>query len=130
MKHTLKHKNDLGRIKITIECDSASEFARSLIEQAEKLIDKLRLGVEGGSALLMNSVGPSYVLIIKAVRNATGLGLKEAKDLVDRARTLPTCIKTINNERLTTLHRELEILECGVQILGPSEALVYGVMSE
>jgi ribosomal protein L7/L12 len=67
--------------------------------------------------------------IIKAVRQATGSGLKEAKDLVDRAKTVPTAIKAVDPERLLALHRELELLECGIRMLTPDEAIVYGVMS-
>ena len=33
----------------------------------------------------LNEVGPNKVKVIKVVREATGLGLKEAKDLVDGA---------------------------------------------
>ncbi len=33
----------------------------------------------------LTEVGPNKVKVIKAVREATGLGLKEAKDLVDNA---------------------------------------------
>ena len=33
----------------------------------------------------LTEVGPNKVKVIKVVREATGLGLKEAKDLVDRA---------------------------------------------
>ena len=33
----------------------------------------------------MTEVGPNKVKVIKVVREATGLGLKEAKDLVDSA---------------------------------------------
>ena len=34
---------------------------------------------------LLTEVGPNKILVIKAVRELTGLGLKEAKDLVDGA---------------------------------------------
>ncbi len=34
---------------------------------------------------LLTDVGPNKILVIKAVRELTGLGLKEAKDLVDAA---------------------------------------------
>ncbi|AAO26779.1 50S ribosomal protein L7/L12 [Buchnera aphidicola str. Bp (Baizongia pistaciae)] len=44
--------------------------------------------------VLLKSIGGNKVSVIKAVRSATGLGLKEAKDLVESA---PTIIK----ERIT-----------------------------
>ena len=34
---------------------------------------------------ILTDVGPNKILVIKAVRELTGLGLKEAKDLVDAA---------------------------------------------
>ena len=34
---------------------------------------------------VLTDVGPNKILVIKAVRELTGLGLKEAKDLVDAA---------------------------------------------
>lgn len=50
-------------------------------------------GAEGGAAaeektefdVELTEIGPNKVKVIKAVREATGLGLKEAKDLVDSA---------------------------------------------
>jgi len=35
--------------------------------------------------VVLTDVGPNKILVIKAVRELTGLGLKEAKDLVDAA---------------------------------------------
>ncbi len=37
------------------------------------------------STPILTDVGPNKILVIKAVRELTGLGLKEAKDLVDAA---------------------------------------------
>ncbi len=50
-------------------------------------------GAEGGAAgeeksefdVELTEVGPNKVIVIKVVREATGLGLKEAKELVDGA---------------------------------------------
>jgi large subunit ribosomal protein L7/L12 len=39
---------------------------------------------------VLTEVGPNKILVIKAVRELTGLGLKEAKDLVDAA---PNAVK-------------------------------------
>ena len=41
----------------------------------------------------LTEVGPNKVKVIKVVREATGLGLKEAKDMVDSApKALKTCL--------------------------------------
>jgi len=50
-----------------------------LLEQVKKLKKKTEFDVE------LTEVGPNKVKVIKVVREATGLGLKEAKDLVDNA---------------------------------------------
>ena len=54
-------------------------------------------GAEAGAAaeektefdVELTEVGPNKVKVIKVVREATGLGLKEAKDLVDAAPKMP-----------------------------------------
>ena len=46
---------------------------------AEEVEEKTEFDVE------LTEVGPNKVKVIKVVREATGLGLKEAKDLVDAA---------------------------------------------
>ncbi|XBC43357.1 MAG: 50S ribosomal protein L7/L12 [Buchnera aphidicola (Meitanaphis flavogallis)] len=49
--------------------------------------------------VILKSIGSNKVSVIKAVRSSTGLGLKEAKDLVESA---PTVIK----ERITKIEAE------------------------
>jgi large subunit ribosomal protein L7/L12 len=46
---------------------------------AEEVEEKTQFDVE------LTEIGPNKVKVIKVVREATGLGLKEAKDLVDSA---------------------------------------------
>ena len=41
----------------------------------------------------LTEVGPNKVKVIKVVREVTGLGLKEAKDVVDGAPKVPSAIK-------------------------------------
>ena len=43
-----------------------------------------------GFTVVLEDCGPHKIYVIKVVRKATGLGLKEAKDLVERAPT-PVC---------------------------------------
>ena len=51
----------------------------------------------------LTEVGPNKVKVIKVVREATGLGLKEAKDLVDSApKTLKEAISKDEAEELKT----------------------------
>lgn len=45
----------------------------------------------GSWAVKLEAIGPEKIMIIKLVREATGLGLKDTKDLVERA---PTTVKS------------------------------------
>jgi large subunit ribosomal protein L7/L12 len=56
--------------------------------------------------VVLTSVGDKKIQVIKAVRAATGLGLKEAKDLVDNA---PKPVKEgASKEEAESLKKELE----------------------
>jgi large subunit ribosomal protein L7/L12 len=54
---------------------------------------------------VLTEVGPNKILVIKAVRELTGLGLKEAKDLVDAA---PKAVKEgVNREEADAVKEKL-----------------------
>ena len=60
----------------------------------------------------LTEIGPNKVKVIKVVREATGLGLKEAKDLVDSA---PKVVKEqISKEEADALKASLE--EVGAKV--------------
>ena len=60
----------------------------------------------------LTEVGPNKVKVIKVVREATGLGLKEAKDLVESA---PANLKEgVSKEEAEALKKELE--EAGAKV--------------
>ena len=62
--------------------------------------------------VVLAGIGANKVAVIKAVRGATGLGLKEAKDLVESA---PKAIKEgISKDEAEALKKELE--EAGAQV--------------
>ncbi len=62
--------------------------------------------------VLLKAAGAQKINVIKVVRAATGLGLKEAKDLVDGA---PKSVKEgVNKEEAEKLKKELE--EAGAQV--------------
>lgn len=64
--------------------------------------------------ILLKNIGGNKVSVIKAVRSATGLGLKEAKDLVESA---PILIKeNINKEESESLKKILENAGAEVEI--------------
>jgi len=62
--------------------------------------------------VVMTSFGPNKVSVIKAVRSATGLGLKEAKTLVEAA---PTSVKEgVSKEDAEELMKTL--VEAGAEV--------------
>ncbi|MCD8396565.1 MAG: 50S ribosomal protein L7/L12 [Lachnospiraceae bacterium] len=64
---------------------------------AEEVEEKTEFDVE------LTEVGPSKVKVIKVVREATGLGLKEAKDVVDSApKVIKEGVSKVDAEELKT----------------------------
>jgi large subunit ribosomal protein L7/L12 len=62
--------------------------------------------------VMLKSFGSNKVSVIKVVRAVTGLGLKEAKDLVEGA---PTAVKEgINKEEAEDIKKQLE--EAGAEV--------------
>lgn len=67
-----------------------------------------------GSDLILESPGVRKILVIKAVRTVTGMGLKEAKDLVDNAPGL--VMQDVTSERAERAKELLESLGATVVI--------------
>jgi len=64
--------------------------------------------------VILSSAGDKKIQVIKVVRAITGLGLKEAKDLVDGA---PKAVKEkISKEEAEDLKKQLEEVGAGVEI--------------
>jgi len=64
--------------------------------------------------VVLTSAGPSKIKVIKIVRELTGLGLKEAKDIVDGA---PKTIKeAVSKEDAEAIKAKLEEVGGGVEI--------------
>ncbi|MFI4954603.1 MAG: 50S ribosomal protein L7/L12 [Gammaproteobacteria bacterium] len=64
--------------------------------------------------VIMSSFGENKVNVIKAIRTITGLGLKEAKDLVEG---VPSTVKeAINKEEAEKIKKELEDAGAKVEI--------------
>ncbi|MBN8443850.1 MAG: 50S ribosomal protein L7/L12 [Gammaproteobacteria bacterium] len=64
--------------------------------------------------VILASIGANKVAVIKAVRGATGLGLKEAKDLVESA---PAAIKeAVSKAEAEALKKELEEAGAAVEV--------------
>ena len=64
--------------------------------------------------VILASIGANKVAVIKAVRGATGLGLKEAKDLVESA---PAAIKeAVSKAEADALKKELEEAGATVEV--------------
>lgn len=64
--------------------------------------------------VVLTAAGANKVAVIKAVRGATGLGLKEAKDLVEAA---PTNLKeAVSKDEAEALKKQLEEAGASVEI--------------
>jgi len=64
--------------------------------------------------VLLTSAGDKKIQVIKVVRAITGLGLKEAKDLVDGA---PAAVKEgVNKEEADSIKAQLEEAGAGVEV--------------
>ncbi|WON77222.1 50S ribosomal protein L7/L12 [Serratia sp. UGAL515B_01] len=64
--------------------------------------------------VVLSAAGANKVAVIKAVRGATGLGLKEAKDLVEAA---PTVLKEgISKDDAAALKKSLEEAGASVEV--------------
>ncbi len=64
--------------------------------------------------VILKEAGASKINVIKTVREITGLGLKEAKDLVDGA---PKAVKeNIGKEEAETIKKKLEDAGAGVEL--------------
>ena len=65
-------------------------------------------------ALTLKEAGAKKIQVIKVVRELTGLGLKEAKDLVDGA---PSVVKSgVTKEKATTMKAKLEEQGASVEV--------------
>lgn len=77
-------------------------------EQAEKKEEKTEFDV------IIKNIGTNKIALIKAVRSITGLGLKEAKDLVESA---PVVVKEkISKENANSLLESLKATGAEIEI--------------
>lgn len=90
---------------------SANNFSMNSVgenKQAENKEEKTEYNV------IIKKIGVNKIAVIKAVRTATGLGLKEAKDLVESA---PVVIKeNISKENANSLSEVLKSVGAEVEI--------------
>jgi len=63
-------------------------------------------------AVILTAVGDKKINVIKAVREVTSLGLKEAKDLVESAK--PTVKEGVSKDEAANIKKKLE--EAGAQV--------------
>lgn len=67
--------------------------------------------------IVLNSIGDQKIEVIKIVRDVTGKGLKEAKDVVDEAASTPQVIKEgAGKEEADDLKKKLEAVGAGVEL--------------
>ncbi len=104
-----------------VELISAMEEKFGVSAAAAVAVAAPAAGDAGGAAeeqtefnVMMTSFGSNKVAVIKAVRGATGLGLKEAKALVESA---PAAVKEgVSKEEAEDLKKQLEEAGASVEI--------------
>ena len=108
-----------------IACKSVTEIVELIAAMEEKFGVSAAAAVAAAPAagaaaaeektefdVVLKAAGANKVAVIKAVRGATGLGLKEAKDLVESA---PANLKEgVSKEEAEALKKELE--EAGAKV--------------
>lgn len=106
---TVKEVNELATIlkdEYGIEPAAAAVAVAAPAGGAEVAAEQTEFDV------ILKSAGGSKLAIVKLVKEMTGIGLKEAKDLVDKA---PTAIKEkVSKEEATALKAQLE--EAGAEV--------------
>ncbi len=106
---TVKEVNELATIlkdEYGIEPAAAAVAVAAPAAAGEAVAEQTEFDV------ILKSAGGSKLAIVKLVKEMTGIGLKEAKDLVDKA---PTAIKEkVSKEEATALKAQLE--EAGAEV--------------
>lgn len=106
---TVKEVNELATIlkdEYGIEPAAAAVAVAAPAAAGEAVAEQTEFDV------ILKSAGGSKLAIVKLVKELTGIGLKEAKDLVDKA---PTAIKEkVSKEEATALKAQLE--EAGAEV--------------
>jgi large subunit ribosomal protein L7/L12 len=121
---------DLGDKIVELTAKQAQELADYLkeahgIEPAAGAV-AMAMPAAGGAAaapagptaydVVLKAAGDKKIAVIKEVRAATGLGLKEAKDLVDNA---PKAVKEgLSKEEAEELKRKLEEAGAAIEVVG------------
>mgnify|MGYP000501906250 CR=1 FL=1 len=117
--------------KITAIVDSIAELSVLELKELKETIEKtfgvtaaaVAVAAEGGAAaadektefdVVLTDVGANKIQVIKAVREATGLGLKEAKAIVDGApatvkEAMPTADAEALKAKLTEVGATVEL---------------------
>lgn len=84
---------------VGVAAGGASSLAESVAEKEEKTV----------FTIVLTAVGEKKIDVIKVVRDITGKGLKEAKDLVDAAATSPQIIReNVKKEEAEEMKKKLE----------------------
>jgi large subunit ribosomal protein L7/L12 len=88
--------------------------ASDLVKKMEETFGVSAAAEKTEFAVVLTDVGGNKINVIKAVREVTSLGLKEAKDLVDGA---PKTVKEgVNKEEAATIKKKFEDAGAKVEI--------------
>ena len=102
---TVKEVNELSTI---LKDDYGIEAAAAVAAAAEAVVEKTEFDV------ILQSAGAAKLTVVKEVKNILGLGLKEAKDMVDGA---PATLKTgVSKDEAATIKAALEAAGATIEV--------------
>lgn len=128
VKHGLSHSNAHCSIHVEI-CGMPNHHTREFVKKATDIVQNVSMMVLDEVALVLLDPGPRIIQVIKAIRDFTGIGLKDAKDIADGARQRPMIIMHGNRETLAHHAASIEVNGGKVTTYTQDEMIVHGIVS-
>ncbi|ATW01771.1 50S ribosomal protein L7/L12 [Candidatus Legionella polyplacis] len=101
--HAMEKKFDISSSSIVSVSDRLKEEGKTEVVEKKTMFD-----------VVMTSFGSNKISVIKVIREITGLGLREAKDLVEK---IPVVVKNnLSNDESLDIKQKLEDVGASVEI--------------
>lgn len=93
---------------------TATSLVSSSVDTASASVEEIVVEEKSSFNVVLAAIGSNKIPVIKAVRSAIGLGLKEAKELVESA---PVMLKeAVSKDESETLKKALESVGASIEI--------------
>ncbi|WP_338521844.1 50S ribosomal protein L7/L12 [Candidatus Legionella polyplacis] len=101
--HAMEKKFDISSSSVVSVSDKLKEEKKTEVVEEKTMFD-----------VVMTSFGSNKISVIKVIREITGLGLREAKDLVEK---VPSIVKNnLSNNESLDIKKKLEDVGASVEI--------------